>query len=1337
VNASETDVYTIQSDQFDGKDADTVLSILNLVHRVILHDHVAGYALVQHIEEMRVGEKNNTPLLISILCGFLDHRPISIDRMVGALNCLVALFPHYPECIWSYLVNSPIIPQVNSSESQIRQDIAIGECTAGRYPFLLSFLDLVAALVEDTQRRGWTSPHQSHLTVIHQCLRYLMLDVLPSYSGWAYKHFSDRLLIGTKTLDIFIDVVQSFKQPALLQDIRHSLFEKYLYDGGVYYTSHLLDNITEGATMANTFYKLNYPAEAGRVETLTEKSFVFICHLLQYRLESIKKGDVRKSSLLERLILERTKGTDCSDFLLQIAKYIDYRHNIQLPIQATRVISLLCKAVSYWENVPNFVKYLGSTEEAHGVIRSYLSIAKDQFQDQLLLTSIWQLLTLLLETQPSLAILFLDCGDFIMPSPKSAVHRQIGGGSTPKKPEAAPPNTDSAISAAIDLLGEWHHLNKSKPAVLSSTLQFLCTFWQTAFDHYAIVERTRTDLSLWESLERILLCPGETTQVMENALLDNEAIAESQQNKSVRRICSLNLSKAFALRLLALEIHIIAGNGKNGSVADRLPVGLKNLLTKISDPAALHLIRQNAIDNCYNGDYLKELGRSAQKLSLYSFDQLLYQGQSVYLGHYGPPNQVGHYGYVYLYDFPVIHDRVRYKIGTSQLTEDEYLVLTYDVNHFLSCICNVNFNGSISESQSMLLRAFKIFIETISCQARELIWSPKAPTASFDFIMHLQTLATKETRLDGTSLTFYSTLVQFIRSMTEDWTTQGRAHLVQSDPNARNQYAHQVFQLLTALSQLLQRKNFAVMDSIRDRTAIRFHRPLLESIMLCLDTLYTTTSLHSKDEFKQCVTQLLPLVCESFHVLVVKAGSYGAPGSAVSEDAVEGCIQDVTVTVSLLQSLIHPIYNINPDTWLGTFTSHSTIPSLIHLFYGGIELLASEVDKQKTSYNVNITPYAETALYFLMYLSRTPKAARLLVEQGLFNAFCNNGLTRCLQQGQLDLFIRFGDSSKTGPVLVERNPLHTVWCLMLGVTSNILRALPGDDIILDNAVNFARVYGAQIGKAFDIANEINTSPSPRESLSSPLLDEVQQISLLFFGLTNNLNHFKNVPVELFESFKDCSLLLLQRYSYYMSHPTHLRTKLCPVNNEERDLLKSETSQGVNKLMIKTWDAFLTISHYIITCLVMQTSTDETLTLEDAKWPFGNTILAPELNFTERQQSASFGTLVEYISIGVSKIKEWGDDSSYPIQPMLDVIQDCSVLLTSQAALWVAKPGIKDEVRMEIASDNVKDIMDTLIKVEDLLREKDKKDVSVEQKSRFELVKSMQVFLGHRFYDYES
>jgi hypothetical protein len=126
-----------------------------------------------------------------------------------------------------------------------------------------------------------------------------------------------------------------------------------------------------------------------------------------------------------------------------------------------------------------------------------------------------------------------------------------------------------------------------------------------------------------------------------------------------------------------------------------------------------------------------------------------------------------------------------------------------------------------------------------------------------------------------------------------------------------------------------------------------------------------------------------------------------------------------------------------------------------------------------------------------------------------------------------------------------------------------------------------------------------------------------------------------------------------------------------------------------------------------------------------------------LNFTERQQSASFGTLVEYISIGVSKIKEWGDDSSYPIQPMLDVIQDCSVLLTSQAALWVAKPGIKDEVRMEIASDNVKDIMDTLIKVEDLLREKDKKDVSVEQKSRFELVKSMQVFLGHRFYDYES
>ncbi|KAI8884794.1 hypothetical protein K501DRAFT_217057, partial [Backusella circina FSU 941] len=1341
IKNTTTDIYTIQSEELSGNNSDTVLSILNLFHRVIQYNPQLGLTLVQHIEEVQVIKKDDRPLLISILCGFLSRcskSPTSIQLMVGALNCLVALLPQHPEHIWSYLVNSPIIPQVDSSESEVRQYIYNAESTSGRYPFLLSFLDLVAALVEDTQRRGWKSPDQAHLNIIHQCLRYLMLDVLPSYSGWAYKQFSERLLIGTKILDIFIDIGQSFKQPDTLGEIRKSLFENYLYDGGFYYTSHLLDNISEGATMANTLYKFNYPAEAGRVEKLTEKSFIFICLLLQYRLESINTDDHRKSNLLERLILERTKGTDCSDFLLQIAKYIDYRHNIQLSIQATRVISLLCKAVSYWENVPNFVQYLGSTEEAHSVIRSYLAVAKDQFQDELLLASIWQLLTLLLETQPSLAILFLDCGDFIMPSPKSAVHRQIGGGSTAKKPEPVPANTDSAISAAIDLLGEWHQLSRSKPAVLSSTLQFLSTFWQTAFDHYAIVERTRTDLSLWGSLERILLCPSEDTYIPDyNALLDNEAIAESDQNKSVRRICCLNLSKAFALRLLSLEIHIIAGSQRNGSVADKLPVGLKSLLTKISDPATLNTIRQNAIQNGFDGDNIQELQRTAQRLSTYSFDELLYKVQSVDLGHYGSPNQVGQYGYSYLYDFPIIHDRVRYVYGTSEVGEDEYLVMKYDFNHFLSCVCKVNSNGSIAESDTILLRSFKAFIETVSCQAGELIWTSKAPTSLFDFIMFLQKKAAEEKRLDGMSLTYYSILLQFIRSLTEDWTTQGRSNLVQSDTNQRQQYANQVFQLLSALCDLLERENFAVMNSIRDCITIRFHRPLLESIMLCLDTLFTTTSIHSQEPFRNCITKLLPVICESFHVLVVKAGSYSAPGSSIPEDALESCIQDVTVSVSLLQSLVHPTYNINPDTWLAIFKNHNTIPSLIQLFYGGVELLVSEVEKQKSSYNISITPYAETALYFLMYLSKMPDAAMQLVEHGLFNAFCNNSLMRCLQQGQLDLFIRFGNSNKTGPVLVERNPLHSVWCLMLGVVGKILNTLPSNEIILNNAVNFTHVYGAQIGKAFDIANEINTSSSsPSESLSSPLLDEMQQIALLFFGLSQNLTHFKKVPVELFESFKDCSLILLQRYSYYMSHPNHLQARLYPVNNEEREQLKSSVSttpnNNVNKLMIKTWDSILVISHYVITSLVMQTSTDEILTLEDTKWPFGNTILAPELNSSERG-SASFGTLVEYISIGVNRIKEWANNGSYPVQPMLDVIQDCSVLLASQVALWVAKPGLKDEIRMEIASDNVKDIMDTLIKVEGLLKEESKKRESVELKSRSEVVKTLQVFLCKRFY----
>ncbi|KAF7721290.1 hypothetical protein EC973_004966 [Apophysomyces ossiformis] len=1385
-------------EQLSGQDIEVVHSILNLIRKLLRANRALATELVQHVDAI-CGKSSATSVpssqrvLISLLRDTLIHcsliHPLPINTITSTLQCLTALLPFYREDIWELLQTAPILPRSNANHqissryaplstsvnplSQIHNIVAKVECVTGQYTLLLAFLDLVTALVRDIQRGWWVgdqeeASRQHQVEVLYLCLHYLMLDVYPSYSGWRYKKLSERFTIGSKVLTIFIEVVRYFKDSASqptgklsLSGLRDGIMNNFLYDGGAYHISPLLNTVSDGATIANNLYHTGRTKEASRAEKLTELTFVFIKLLLKRRVEVIAEKPASRESTLERLMLEQATGTNRPDFLLRIMKHISYQHNTILRILATNIATLLVRIVSAWKTVPNLVQYLGSSDQAQEIIRSYLEIAQDHSQSERLLASVWNMLTEFLKTQPSLAILFLECGDYIMPSPKSAVKllqeekksANTGAGS------GAVPNTESAVRAAVDILTHWQMLSVDKPTALSNILRFLSTFWETAFDHYAIVQRTRSDNALWHALEEILLNPSDV-EVPVSMDLDSEDLGlavdrydnkepmdpqTSSRSKKVRRLCCSNISKASVMRIMSYEVHltagsdIAAGRASTSKVSDKLPAGLKSLLSKISEPSKMSFVRNAFIRNSFDSEITSTTQQNAQTLlgiiGVTDDTQLLCKLGPVGSGDDDTEGEDRQYGDSYLYDYRIAESRIRslYEDIAKKynVTDIEDVIVTPEVLavqevkkasvRFLTDIRFANHNVSIVDSEIVLLKSFKTFMEVCSGHVGDFMWSCKPSDAVlFDFLMGVIQQAAVDKREDGVALTVYSILIDFIRSLTEDWIHSNRSVLLGNDKNLKRQYSEKAFTLLVKFSELLKRENFCVMGSVFNRSGVSFHRPLLEATMLTLHTLRgvygkKTELMMNIDStgLIECISHLLDVTCESFHVLVLKAAAYSTATDAAGEAMAEECMKDVTVTIGLLEEMINPIYMLPHTIWLTTFSRHETLAALLKLLYGGIQIVVSEVQSrasQANAHGFDISPYAETALYFLIALSNIPAAADALVQNGLFDMFSNNALTSVAQHGQLELFIRFGDGTNTGPPYVERNPLHLIWCQMMAVINNLVRTLGNSDKVLGSAVVFLQIYGPQIDKAFANANGGNDpilGLTPSESLSSALLEEIERVSMIMFGLAKHMNRTVHYASNVFVCYKDYTLPLLQRYLYFFTHPAHMQAQLYPIDNVEEQLahtFNDTNGQKTSQLMQQTIHKIVRVMRNILSTMVLLTNAVDMLNKPESAWPFGNAIICPTLHVAVGEP-ASFGTLIECMNSGITMMKQWQaqDTNAAIIRNMQDVIEGCLCLLTTQAMLWMAKPNLEEDARQELAADNVKDIIEILNKVEGLLK----------------------------------
>ncbi|KAI8079932.1 uncharacterized protein BX664DRAFT_362064 [Halteromyces radiatus] len=1380
--------------------------------------------------------------------------------------------------------------------AQVTHVIESVECEIGKYSILLALLDLIGGLIKDVQRHWWTI-HEKHTTatatttnatmtmsssntvnsigvdeqykaeILSGYFHYLMAHILPYYAGWRYKSVYDRYLIGSKMMAIFIEVERFFKfdssstiptdvirtkEVSTMTKVRDALLYRFLKDEytSQFYLSPMLDVMAQGAWMAEDLYAASRTTEARQAELLTKLTLSFVKSLLQQQEQLDGKTKVDSTSthvgLLEKAMLNhRTGNNGKMDFLYRLTLLVRYRQQhddddgnlMAIPILATNIFSLLCLCVSRWMVVPNFVQYLGDTDQAQSIIKSYLAIAKDSTQPENLLTSIWQMISLLVETQPSLALLFMECGDAIMPSPKTAVklQDQQKKGKSPSVTfalDSSSQNTtgnngetssnESAVRAAVELLNSWQSLSVEKPTVLSNVLRFLATFWQLAFDHYAMVQRTRSDTGLWQALEAILLNPSslvsnntkknivEQQLQLENELFNNvdldnddtkQVLSKVQHvlkdiNKSIQQECCMHLNRTFIMRLVSFEIQLTAGSqasqGVTMAIGDMLPTGLKNLLIKLGEPSKLQWMRREFIRNHFEPSLATQIEDDACRVlefcpctsSESDISPLIQMVTKVGFGDdaNNGQGQGRQYGTSYLYDLPLAVSRISslYRQAVQVFREDgdnvvdgvttmvlvtpkvQALRLVKQISfQFLSYIGFANMNWSLVDSEMMLLQSFKTLMETSSGHVSEVIWHSKTKPTLYTFINELidqmiednQDATTRQKQQvhnqqqkhehepveaqNSVTLTSHQQVVGLIRALVEDWISSESALLNKSSSaqTLRTEYVKSAVSLVLKLCKLLDRENYALKDNI-NFFSVAYRRPLLESILLCIRTVHAFTLPTPIDgELTVALAQLLQVTCASFAGVANNAITQQRQKSMtpVPDDVAEECMKDVTVVLALLGELIksnkYGRSLLPVGVWLTTFENNDTIPMLLKLAYHGMVLVVDEMESQtkfdtSSLYNIMVSPYAENAMYFMVALANIPEAAFALKNHGVMDLLCNNALSRRLEQGSLDIFVRFGDKVVSGRKnnnntpqdtisggttatdlgvggsgFVERNPLHILWCQMLNVVSNIIRLVgKEDDGVLRHGVLFIQKYSGQVDRSFAIANGANDSLLglvPSESISSPLMTEIEWLTTILFGLAKQLDRVAGYAVNIFMAFKNCGLPLVKRYLYHFTHPNHMQAQLFPVDQDEKyqsqtfiDLenqrsvsfqssqQQTNSEQHTSQLMYSTTQRAIRIARNILGSIVLLTEAKSILIKSNNEWPFGNTILSPDTRTST--SSISFGVMKEWIVTCLQltqKTASWiknqqqqlRDISSMPISTLSSAIPSSSSSITASSS----------------------------------------------------------------------
>ncbi len=900
-------------------------------------------------------------LLKDLLAASPGERSKSRTRIVASsFGVLTALLPVAPGQIWPFLRS---MPQLFGDERQsgLTPLLLNTERAIGEYGMTLALLDLVGALFDEAFRMLLTHAgalQQMKMEVLARALAFIHSEIWVDYSNWKYVRLCDRFEIGTKLANIYsavlklsppvianADTTPPLKGGNILIPLTHFILDLFLIKATSSTITPIATSISSLREVYDALRRSMRYVDVSHLILLLEANL----RLIQLVLAR-KPSDVTQLSLLEQMLLTgppnmpkrlRGKGNQVEP-VDAIASYVQNRtFGPDVTIQAVQTLSALCASTAAIQPRPPSI--LGHLSDPEAIAKAYVHLLGDPYEHVELRKAVWQLMAVVVDTQPALASLFLF---------GNTTH-------TDQTSKADKENSITALSVACEMV-ESPQLWDLAAEVQSAAFGMLDLVWQHALQHLDGLSKIRTNSQFWLDLGAVASRSlGPPPESYPDATGSDDVHVRTQHSHDVSQYAYHAVSKAHAIHILALDLKIASPQERP---AKEMPASFRAVteLFKSKDELAKHVTESLACS------YTPGLHSTLQSVIVEHFPNFTLESiRTAFI-----PSQRS-YGNQYMYQSDVAHNRLMKYAGS----DDE---LTYHATNVFRTIEIANLDWSLTDAQTMLMRSWTTLLQE---SARWLKAQSSIRTNVLASACNAAELIAEETRRGDLMQAVHLDRLEVLQGLL------GVAWL--SDPS-RAVDPVEILPLLKAVRHISSHDAFPPFDSIRRYSSPPFHRTLLRIIFFCARNASKVTSGTAKPEYRLAISsdlnEILGCIVDGLRYLLDMASNMDP-----------SLLTDLQLLVSAFDACTQPGLHSSPAQWLERCQDVNLIrASLDLLVRGSLPQSRGRIATQSIS-----LLYMECVLHFHVTLARFPLSAERLAREGVLGAYTKTEITPDLQTGSV------------------------------------------------------------------------------------------------------------------------------------------------------------------------------------------------------------------------------------------------------------------------------------------------------------------------------------------------
>ena len=1001
-----------------------VLDVLDLLRSILAENPPLAKVLLESLEsgESVVSHINGDPPpdLVQVTTMILEEAlsrsgnarsQTRIQLITSSLSVLASLLSirEYSLRVWLYL---------RSSSSLFSPDRAVGlvssvlasERAVGYYTMTLSMLHLVqqlfteassAVLIDDAKVAALKED------VLSRAARFVHAQVWVEHTGWKYAQVGDRFEIGRR-VTTFYSTVLTHSSPTVkdrpFASLSQAVVEAFLTKASMSTIHPLVSSLTTAGTLFKTFHSTRRTGEVRRIMRLLES------HLCLTRLLLNCKEPSSPAYLLEQALCGRITGGASSndpgrvrfDPIDVLASYVtSTKLGHIVPVEAMRVLYSLCTSLSLSEPSPPML--IGHLSNPEAAVNSLVRIVHNPYEDLDLRISVWNFISLAVDTEPALAGLLVT-GKFKAPSVRGK-----------EKEDSGSPKPLSAIEIASATMEQWKDLWDANPRVLACILRFLDITWQHGFEHKATLRTLRNDAQFWNRLvccakEELGPIPDSTTQ---SYVLGDNGESRSDLHEAVSIHACRTMAKSHALRIIALDMEHF-GKGPDGKLAEKAQSYLAiEPVFKAEEELNDYILEAAATP--YQPQLFDDLTETARStVPSLKLDHLRIQA----------PDCEREFGDNFTFSRELLRSRL-------QLEEED--AQTMDIK-----LTSMNLNLSLTYTQSALASSWRyLLLQTVPF----LRAAPSIRLHVLALVASISEAIASEKRSGEMMATIYGERLSLLLALLElAWFSSG-------DTKAEIQ---SFISFVGNVRGIILSETQPPVKSFLGHLAAPFHRTLLQIMYFCARH---SRSLYLRKKVLSAEQRLsVGAFLDSSLNLVIDALRLCFESALTRFDM--DLDQDLEFLVAVFEQCTRLDVNLSPMTWLTKCQENSVITTSLRLFartdlVGLSDLTLLRSRRQPL--------YATHILTFHMALASIPSAAERLAGEGVLLAYGENTISNAIRSGSIDVTI---------PELPgERSPAHKAYCSMLAVVSGVSSALGRQTHFDGDVSGFVQLYGDQLSRA--------------------------------------------------------------------------------------------------------------------------------------------------------------------------------------------------------------------------------------------------------------------------------